>query len=87
MCLIPVQFSKISASLLPKSAVLIYQVSISMSMFFITFFKKRKKGVDGSRGVCYIMTVAPMRAAGERKQAQALERRRMYPENYTMQNS
>ena len=23
---------------------------------------------------------------GERKQAQALERRRMYPENYTMQN-
>ena len=39
MCLIPVQFSKISAPLLPKSAVLIYQVSISMSMFFITFFK------------------------------------------------
>ena len=32
------------------------------------------------------MTVAPMRAAGERKQAPALERRRMYPENYTMQN-
>ena len=40
MCLIPVQFSKISAPLLPKSAVLIYQVSISMSMFFITFFRK-----------------------------------------------
>ena len=52
-----------------------------------SFFKKRKRGVDGSRDVCYIMTVAPMRAAGERKQARALERRRMYPENYTMQNS
>ena len=52
-----------------------------------SFFKKTKKGVDGSHGVCYIMTVAPMRAAGERKQARALERRRMYPENYTMQNS
>ena len=51
------------------------------------FSKKRKRGVDGSRDVCYIMTVAPMRAAGERKQARALERRRMYPENYTMQNS
>ena len=28
-----------------------------------SFFKKTKKGVDGSHGVCYIMTVAPMRAA------------------------
>ena len=52
-----------------------------------SFFKKRKKGVDENHDVCYIMTVAPMRAAGERKQAPALERRRMYPENYTMQNS
>ena len=51
-----------------------------------TFSKKTKKRVDGTGGVCYIMTVAPMRAAGERKQAPALERRRMYPENYTMQN-
>ena len=39
MCLIPVQFSKISASLLPKSAVLIYQVSISMSNVFYYFFQ------------------------------------------------
>ena len=54
--------------------------------FFDEKRKKRKRGVDGTRDVCYIMTVAPMRAAGERKQAQALERRRMYPENYTMQN-
>ena len=38
MCLIPVQFSKISTSLLSKSAVLIYQVSNYMSMFFIIFF-------------------------------------------------
>ena len=54
--------------------------------FFDEKRKKRKRGVDGSCDVCYIMTVAPMRAAGERKQAPALERRRMYPENYTMQN-
>ena len=54
--------------------------------FFDEKRKKRKRGVDGTGGVCYIMTVAPMRAAGERKQAPALERRRMYPENYTMQN-
>ena len=55
--------------------------------FFDEKGKNEKEGVDGSRDVCYIMTVAPMRAAGERKQARALERRRMYPENYTMQNS
>ena len=48
--------------------------------------KKLEKGLDESFVACYIMTVAPMRAAGERKQAPALERRRMYPENYTMQN-
>ena len=54
--------------------------------FFDEKRKKRKRGVDGTRDVCYIMTVAPMRAAGERKQTRALERRRMYPENYTMQN-
>ena len=40
MCLIPVQFSKISASLLPKSAVLIYQVSILVSITFINFLRK-----------------------------------------------
>ena len=40
MCLIPVQFSKISATLLPKSAVLIYQVSNLMSIVFITFLRK-----------------------------------------------
>ena len=28
-----------------------------------SFFKKRKKGVDENHDVCYIMTVAPMRAA------------------------
>ena len=54
--------------------------------FFDEKRKKGKRGVDETRDVCYIMTVAPMRAAGERKQARALERRRMYPENYTMQN-
>ena len=40
MCLIPVQFSKISAPLLPKSAVLIYQVSILVSITFINFLRK-----------------------------------------------
>ena len=40
MCLIPVQFSKISALPLPKSAVLIYQVSIPVSITFMTFFEK-----------------------------------------------
>ena len=40
MCLIPVQFSKISALPLPKSAVLIYQVSIYVSITFINFLRK-----------------------------------------------
>jgi len=31
--------------------------------FFDEKRKKRKRGVDGSHDVCYIMTVAPMRAA------------------------
>ena len=34
---------------------------VSLTHFFC---KKGKKRVDGTRDVCYIMTVAPMRAAG-----------------------
>ena len=35
-----------------------------------SFFKKTKKGVDGSRDVCYIMTVAPMRAVASESKPQ-----------------
>ena len=54
--------------------------------FFDEKRKKRKRGVDGSCDVCYIMTVAPMRAAKAGETAEALKTRGMYPENYTMQN-
>ena len=48
--------------------------------------KKLEKGLDESFVACYIMTVAPMRAARRSKPPQSWKRRRMYPENYTMQN-
>ena len=49
-------------------------------------WKTWKRGLTSRILLCYIMTVAPMRAARNCKEPWSLTRCRMYPENYTMQN-
>jgi len=48
--------------------------------------KSLRKGVDERKGACYIMTVALMRDGALDEHCFFLDRRGMYPENYTMQN-
>ena len=48
--------------------------------------KKLEKGLDESFVACYIMTVALMRDGALSEHCFCLDRRGMYPENYTMQN-
>ena len=48
--------------------------------------EKIKNVLDGSSCACYIMTVALMRDGALGEHCFCLDRRGMYPENYTMQN-
>ena len=71
-------------SIRTKNTALYYMVGKS---FLGKRCKNRKKVLDGFCGVCYIMTVAPMRQTKSGESRWNQQRRRMYPENYTMQNS
>ena len=48
--------------------------------------EKIKNVLDGSSCACYIMTVALKREGALSEHCFCLDRRGMYPENYTMQN-
>ena len=48
--------------------------------------EKIKNILDGSSCACYIMTVALKREGALSEHCFCLDRRGMYPENYTMQN-